>query len=32
MDLSTALALLASVFIGTAVMLANVGLRYLHPA
>jgi drug/metabolite transporter (DMT)-like permease len=32
MDLSTALALLASVFLGTAVVIANVGLRYLDPA
>ncbi len=31
-DLSTALALLASVFLGTAVVIANVGLRYLDPA
>ncbi len=32
MDLSTALALLASAFLGTAVVLANLGLRYLDPA
>jgi drug/metabolite transporter (DMT)-like permease len=32
MDLSTALALLASAFLGTAVVIANVGLRYLDPA
>jgi drug/metabolite transporter (DMT)-like permease len=32
MDLSTALALVASAFLGTAVVLANVGLRYLDPA
>src|SRR5882672_1679903 len=32
MDLSIALALLASVFLGTAVVIANVGLRYLDPA
>jgi len=32
MDSGTALALLASAFLGTAVVLANVGLRYLHPA
>ena len=32
MDPSTALALLASAFLGTAVVLANVGLRYLDPA
>jgi len=32
MDLSTALALAASAFLGTAVVLANVGLRYLDPA
>jgi len=31
-DLSTALALLASAFLGTAVVIANVGLRYLDPA
>jgi drug/metabolite transporter (DMT)-like permease len=32
MDISTALALLASAFLGTAVVIANVGLRYLDPA
>jgi drug/metabolite transporter (DMT)-like permease len=32
MDLSTALALVASAFLGTAVVIANVGLRYLDPA
>jgi drug/metabolite transporter (DMT)-like permease len=32
MDGGVALALLASALIGTAVVLANVGLRYLHPA
>src|SRR6266508_679471 len=32
MHLSTALALLASAFLGTAVVIANVGLRYLDPA
>jgi drug/metabolite transporter (DMT)-like permease len=32
MDLSTALALLASAFLGTAVVIANFGLRYLDPA
>jgi len=32
MDLSIALALLASAFLGTAVVIANVGLRYLDPA
>ncbi len=32
MEGGTALALLASAFLGTAVVLANVGLRYLHPA
>ena len=32
MDGGIALALLASAFLGTAVVLANVGLRYLHPA
>src|SRR5467141_136209 len=32
MNLSTALALLASAFLGTAVVIANVGLRYLDPA
>jgi drug/metabolite transporter (DMT)-like permease len=32
MEHGTALALLASAFLGTAVVLANVGLRYLHPA
>jgi drug/metabolite transporter (DMT)-like permease len=32
MDPSTALALLASGFLGTAVVIANVGLRYLDPA
>ena len=32
MDASTALALLASAFLGTAVVIANVGLRYLDPA
>ena len=32
MDVGTALALLSSAFLGTAVVLANVGLRYLHPA
>jgi len=31
-DLSTALALVASAFLGTAVVLANVGLRYTDPA
>jgi drug/metabolite transporter (DMT)-like permease len=32
MEIGTALALLSSAFLGTAVVLANVGLRYLHPA
>jgi len=32
MEHGIALALLSSVFLGTAVVLANVGLRYLHPA
>src|SRR5712691_4181938 len=32
MNAGIALALLASAFLGTAVVLANVGLRYLHPA
>src|SRR5437773_434302 len=32
MEISTALALLASAFLGTAVVIANVGLRYLDPA
>ncbi len=32
METSTALALLASAFLGTAVVIANVGLRYLDPA
>jgi len=32
MEISTALALLSSALLGTAVVLANVGLRYLHPA
>ena len=32
MDPGIALALLSSAFLGTAVVLANVGLRYLHPA
>ncbi len=32
MEPSTALALLASAFLGTAVVIANVGLRYLDPA
>jgi drug/metabolite transporter (DMT)-like permease len=32
MEPGVALALLSSVFLGTAVVLANVGLRYLHPA
>jgi len=32
MDPSTALALLAAAFLGTAVVIANVGLRYLDPA
>src|SRR5712692_8754943 len=32
MDPSTALALLASALLGTAVVIANVGLRYLDPA
>jgi drug/metabolite transporter (DMT)-like permease len=32
LDLSTALALLASAFLGTAVVIANFGLRYLDPA
>jgi len=32
MDASTALALLASAFLGTAVVIANFGLRYLDPA
>ncbi len=32
MDRSTALALLASAFLGTAVVLANAGLRCLDPA
>jgi len=32
MEFSTALALLASAFLGTAVVIANVGLRYLDPA
>ena len=31
-DLSTALALVASAFLGSAVVIANVGLRYLDPA
>jgi len=31
-DTGTALALVSAVFLGTAVVLANVGLRYLHPA
>ena len=31
-EISTALALLASAFLGTAVVIANVGLRYLDPA
>jgi hypothetical protein len=32
MESSIALALTASAFLGTAVVLANVGLRYLDPA
>ena len=32
MDLSTALALVSSALLGTAVVIANVGLRYLDPA
>ncbi|HMH16991.1 MAG TPA: DMT family transporter [Burkholderiales bacterium] len=32
MESSTALALVSSAFLGTAVVLANVGLRYLDPA
>lgn len=32
MNAGIALALLASLLLGTAVVLANVGLRYLHPA
>lgn len=32
MDSGIALALVSSAFLGTAVVLANVGLRYLHPA
>jgi drug/metabolite transporter (DMT)-like permease len=32
MNVGTGLALLSSAFLGTAVVLANVGLRYLHPA
>ena len=32
MDVGTARALLSSAFLGTAVVHANVGLRYLHPA
>src|SRR6266853_4510150 len=32
MEGGTALALVSSAFLGTAVVLANVGLRYLHPA
>jgi len=32
MDTGTALALVSAAFLGTAVVLANVGLRYLHPA
>ena len=32
MDGGIALALVSSAFLGTAVVLANVGLRYLHPA
>lgn len=32
MDGEIALALVSSAFLGTAVVLANVGLRYLHPA
>ena len=32
MDLSIALALVAAAFLGTAVVIANVGLRYLDPA
>ncbi len=32
MEISTALALLASAFLGTAVVIANVGLRHLDPA
>jgi drug/metabolite transporter (DMT)-like permease len=31
-DTGTALALVSAAFLGTAVVLANVGLRYLHPA
>jgi len=31
-ELGTTLALVSSAFLGTAVVLANVGLRYLHPA
>jgi drug/metabolite transporter (DMT)-like permease len=32
MDLASGLALVSSAFLGTAVVLANLGLRYLHPA
>ena len=32
MDPGIALALLASAFLGTAIVLANLGLRYLHHA
>ena len=32
MEISTALALLASAFLGSAVVIANLGLRYLDPA
>jgi drug/metabolite transporter (DMT)-like permease len=32
MEIGTGLALLSSAFLGTAVVLANVGLRHLHPA
>src|SRR5262245_32366190 len=32
MESGTALALLSAALLGTAVVLANVGLRYLHPA
>jgi drug/metabolite transporter (DMT)-like permease len=32
MEISTALALAASAFLGTAVVMANLGLRYLDPA
>jgi drug/metabolite transporter (DMT)-like permease len=32
MEIGTGLALLSSAFLGTAVVIANVGLRHLHPA